>query len=213
MIHALHGAVGMADDWKGILPEARMWNLWALLENGEKSLAEAGEIIASEAQDGETLIGYSMGGRLALHALLSKKCQWGNAIIISAHPGLKEEREARLQSDEKWASLAEDDWTLFLERWNKQSVLNGPQFDWPDRAELRSHQHEIAKSFRCWSLGSQDDLRPRLREITCPVRWIVGEQDEKFTSLARETVPLIQNATLEVVLGAGHRVPWEESIF
>ena len=76
MIHALHGAVGMAGDWEGILPQARMWNLWTLLERGEVSLAEAGDMIASEAQDGDSLIGYSMGGRLALHALLSVKCQW-----------------------------------------------------------------------------------------------------------------------------------------
>lgn len=213
MIHALHGAVGMADDWKELLPEARMWNLWTLLGKGEISLAEAGELIATEAQDGDALIGYSMGGRLALHALLSKKCQWGSAVIISAHPGLKDGRAARLESDQKWASLAENDWSLFLEKWNAQSVLSGPNPDWPDRAELLSHQHEVAKSFRCWSLGSQEDLRLRLSEITCPVRWVVGEQDKKFTKLAREAVPLILNASLEVIPGVGHRVPWEKKLF
>ena len=122
-------------------------------------------------------------------------------------------REERLQSDQKWADLAENDWPFFLEKWNAQAVLNGPEPNWSDRAELLSHQYEVSKSFCCWSLGSQEDLRPRLCEIACPVRWIVGEEDKKFASLAREAVPLIPNASLEIIPGVGHRVPWEKNLF
>lgn len=208
MIHALHGSVGMAEDFHEILPEARAWNLWELLTQGEISLAEAGARIASEAQDGDALVGYSMGGRLALHALLSGKCQWGKVIIISAHPGLKKGHEERLQSDRDWATLAENDWPHFLKKWNDQTIL-GSSPAWGERSKLVPFQKEVARSFRCWSLALQENLRSRLGEITCPVRWIVGEHDLKFLELAQEVVPLIPDAKLEVIPNAGHRVPWE----
>ena len=208
MIHALHGAVGMPEDWEGILPQAHAWNLWEMLSVDERSLAEAGEIIARGAADGDSLIGYSMGGRIALHALLSGQCEWKEAVIISAHPGLASGRKERLKADATWADLALSDWAGFLEAWNSQSVLSGPDSAWPDRFSLVSCQEEISRSFRCWSLGTQDDLRPYLHRIECPVRWIVGEDDEKFLTLAREVVPLIPKGTLEVIPATGHRVPW-----
>ncbi|MGC6427649.1 MAG: alpha/beta fold hydrolase [Akkermansiaceae bacterium] len=209
MIHALHGAVGMAKDWKEILPEAHAWDLWGMLSTGERPLAEAGEIIARAASDGDTLVGYSMGGRIALHALLSGQCRWQEAVIISAHPGMTSGREERLQSDQDWADFAEEDWVNFLRDWNDQAVLSGPEPTWPSRDRLVARRMEVARSFRCWSLGAQDDLRPFLPRISCPVRWIVGEKDEKFVKLAEEAVSLIPDAVLEVVPNAGHRVAWE----
>ncbi|MGJ8696078.1 MAG: alpha/beta fold hydrolase [Verrucomicrobiaceae bacterium] len=205
MIHCLHGAVGMAEDWKSLGHEGV--DLWNLLEEGECSLAEAGERIAEGAEDGDRLMGYSMGGRIALHALLSGRCEWKEAVIYSAHPGLLEGREERVETDERWARLAEEDWGRFLEEWNGQGILGGEP-DWGDRLKLVERRKEVARSFRCWSLGRQEDLRSRLGAIRCPVRWVVGEKDEKFVRLAEEVVPLIPEGRLEVVRGAGHRVPW-----
>ncbi len=213
MIRSLHGAVGMAQDWDQF-PDHHGLNLWALLENGEVPLEEAGHQIARDASDGDTLIGYSMGGRLALHTLLSGECAWKEAIIISAHPGLLSGHTERLAADEKWARLAESDFPAFLDQWNAQSVLKGTPPDWPDRASLIHRRHEIAHSFRCWSLGAQADLRPRLSQITCPVRWLVGEHDHKFTALAQEAVPLLKKGTLQIIPATGHRIPWEtQSLF
>lgn len=208
MIHVLHGAVGMPEDWEKVLPHAQAWNLWEMLSIDERSLAEAGEIIARGSADGDTLVGYSMGGRIALHAILSGQCRWKEAVIISAHPGLRDGKAERLKSDAAWAELATSDWPAFIREWNSQSVLSGPEPDWPDRAALESRQEEVSRSFRCWSLGAQEDLRPYLSRIECPVRWIVGEEDKNFLSLAREVVPLIPKATLEVIPATGHRVPW-----
>lgn len=208
MIHALHGSVGMAKDWQSILPQAHAWDLWDMLADDERTLVEVGEMIARGAADGDTLVGYSMGGRIALHALLSGQCQWKEAVIISAHPGLIEGKEERLRNDLAWADLVESNWADFLKKWNGQPVLSGPEPDWPGRGILASRQKEVARSFRCWSLGLQVNLRAHLGRIKCPVRWIVGAEDEKFLTLACEAVDLIPNATLEVVPGTGHRVPW-----
>ena len=50
-----------------------------------------------------------------------------------------------------------------------------------------------------------------MKEITCPVLWLTGERDEKFTALAREAVPLLAHGQHEVMPAVGHRLPWEAS--
>ena len=69
---------------------------------------------------------------------------------------------------------------------------------------------EIARSFIDWSLGAQSDLTPLLPSIICPVAWIAGEYDPKFTDIARTAVPLIPRGSLHVIDHAGHRVPWQQ---
>jgi len=99
MIWGLHGAVGMAEDWD-VFGEIQGVDLWSFLKEGEMSLDEAGQKVAEMASDGDTLVGYSMGGRIALHAL--GKRQWKKVIIVSAHPGLESAHQERLKNDECW---------------------------------------------------------------------------------------------------------------
>lgn len=60
-----------------------------------------------------------------------------------------------------------------------------------------------------WSLGKQDDLRRRLKAVSCPVLWITGSRDSKFTTLGAGTAGLLRNGRHAVLEGAGHRAPWE----
>jgi len=199
MIWGLHGAVGMAEDWD-VFGEIQGVDLWSFLKEGEMSLDEAGQKVAEMASDGDTLVGYSMGGRIALHAL--GKRQWKKVIIVSAHPGLESAHQERLKNDERWAGRALGDWDRFLEEWNSQGVFSGSVPDWGDRIRLRSRAQEVARSFRCWSLGTQR----RFEEFEGPVTWVVGARDEKFVTLAGQ----LEGVDLVVVSGAGHRVPWEK---
>ena len=60
-----------------------------------------------------------------------------------------------------------------------------------------------------WSLGVQEPLWERLKEIKIPVLWIVGGRDGKFRQLGERAVSLLPNAELIIEEAAGHRVPWE----
>ncbi|MCX6865074.1 MAG: hypothetical protein NTV46_02435, partial [Verrucomicrobia bacterium] len=76
--------------------------------------------------NGRALLGYSMGGRLALHALLEENPPWQAAIIVSAHPGLEAEaeRETRRTADAAWAHQAlTGNWQEFLAAWDAQPML------------------------------------------------------------------------------------------
>lgn len=224
----LHGAVGLAADWRGVGKQlaargigSRAVDLWRFLDCCPMPLAELGEALGAEAAgevfrgSGRILVGYSMGGRLALHTLLADPKPWQAAVIISAHPGLEDEGEsaARRAADADWASRAlTGDWASFLHDWNTQPVLASAEMD-DTRARasrLAQRRREIARSFVDWSLGAQKPLWDRLSEIDIPVLWITGAEDAKFTALAQRAVSLMPNAAHHALENAGHRVPWQQ---
>ena len=222
MIWALHGAVGMAADWREFaaslpaeLQGVRRLDLWRFLDCCPMPLGKFGNTLAEEVKridPAPTLVAYSMGGRLALHALLAQPDLWKAAVIVSAHPGLSEEsdRVERRKKDAEWSTAAlKGEWSDFLRKWNAQDVL-GDTGDMADRAVLKTRRASIARSFVDWSLGAQADLVPQLDKITCPVLWLTGARDAKFTDIAQNAVSRMPNAKHQIIPDCGHRVPWEK---
>lgn len=215
MIYALHGAVGSPSDWHGLEPEGELFkavNLWRFLECCPMSLNAFGAALNEEnTSEDSVLLGYSMGARLALHALLDKASRWSKAILVAPHTGFSSEvdRSARRSQDAEWASLAlSGDWGVFIEKWNAQSVFADAQS--LDRHHLKVWRKQIARSLIDWSTGAQEDLIDRLSEIEIPVLWLTGERDSKFTQVAELAVPRMKNARHVVMPGVGHRIPWED---
>lgn len=210
----LHGAVGQAADWQGFAVPGwavKRVDLWRFLECCPMPLAGFGRALNAEAAataGKKVLVGYSMGARLALHALLDRG-PWDAAVLVAPHPGLESEpeRTERRESDAVWASRAlSGDWADFLAAWNAQPVLADSGARPPLSANRR---REVARSFIDWSLGAQEPLWDRLGEIPCPVLWCTGERDGKFTRLAERAVAHLEKGERWVAPGAGHRVPWD----
>ncbi|NNC89577.1 MAG: alpha/beta fold hydrolase [Akkermansiaceae bacterium] len=215
----LHGAVGMAADWE-VVPEEpgdRRVDLWKYLASEGLSLEAFAERFGEEVaavDEAPVLVGYSLGGRLALHCLLAHPDLWRAAVIVSAHPGLRGDRLRleRMADDAQWAGKAlTSGWGKFLAEWEAQEVFRGPERErqLADRAALEPDRQAVARGFMEWSLGKQADLRERFGGIPCPVLWVTGGRDEKFTGLAKAAVPLLAQGRHEIVPDAGHRVPWD----
>ena len=220
----LHGAVGMAADWRGFsVPgwSVKRVDLWRFLDCCPMSMPEFGRALNREAESGrrktsgkQVLVGYSMGARLALHALLERG-PWDAAVLIGPHPGLEaeEERASRRASDAEWASVAlSGEWMDFLRKWEAQPVLRrtpdaGMQM--ADHGSLSIRRREVARSFIDWSLGAQEPLWGRLGEISCPILWCVGELDAKFRALGERATTLIPDVEFWAAPGTGHRLPWD----
>ena len=226
----LHGALGETTDWRLLSERVSSegvavfpLDLWRFLCCEPVDPGRFGELLnalvrpssANAPPTRRILLGYSMGGRLALHALLSENGHpWDAAIIVSAHPGLEEneERVARRKADAEWAALAHSgDWTELLERWNAQPVFSaaGPMRPIADRSGLVRQRREVARGFVAWSLGAQEPLWNRLPEIDIPVLWVAGGRDEKFRALGERAAASMPRGRLSIAAGAGHRVPWE----
>jgi 2-succinyl-6-hydroxy-2,4-cyclohexadiene-1-carboxylate synthase len=222
----LHGAVGRAADWRGLAKQlaaaaisTRAVDLWRFLDCAPLALPEFGKALNAEAAgaafrgSGRALLGYSMGGRLALHALLETGHPWQAAVLVSAHPGLDSAaaRADRLEADALWATQAfAGDWAQFLHAWNAQPVLGTTAIrDAQGANSLVTRRREVARSFMDWSLGAQQPLWQRLAAINIPVLWVAGARDDKFLALAERAASLSPHARLAVAPACGHRVPWE----
>lgn len=222
----LHGAVGVAADWRGMAKclaaasiSSRAVDLWRFLEDLPVTMPDFGKALNADAGgetfrgSGRALLGYSMGGRLALHSLLEKNHPWQAAVIISAHPGIESAAEAaaRVTADSAWALQAfGGDWQEFLRAWSAQALFGTAAIrdDQAARA-LVTRRREVARSFVEWSLGGQAPLWDRLAEITIPVLWVAGADDEKFLALAERAAKHSPRARVAIAPACGHRVPWE----
>lgn len=222
----LHGAVGLAADWRGLAKQlaasgigTRAVDLWRFLDCCPMPLPDFGKALNADASgevfrgSGRALLGYSMGGRMTLHALLDNDHPWQAAVIVSANPGLENENERadRRAQDAEWASRAlTGNWQQFLDAWNAQPVLANTTIRDPQASgRLMQRRREIARSFVDWSVANQQPLWDRLPEIKIPVLWIAGENDPKYLALAERAVSLIPKARLAIAPSSGHRVPWE----
>lgn len=216
---ALHGNLGTVDDWLGhdfFHGQIEALDLWTEAHRGLGLEAWAENFCARVRDQHNTdekpwLAGYSLGGRLAMHAMAVAPTLWAGAVILSAHPGLADEaeRELRRQRDAEWAEKARGGhWREFLAQWNAQSVLAGdPGAAFFDRQRhLDSRRESVARAFELWSLGNQCDLTDRLTSCHFPVLWLTGSDDSKFTEFGAALSKKLLNGEHRVLDGCGHRI-------
>ena len=178
MIRTLSGFLGLPSDWD-FLP-------WP-----------------HSPSEGDILLGYSMGGRLALQLLEERKYRC--AVIVSA--GLNTHDEERRKRDEEWAKRFEsDDWAALMRDWNAQPVFGGHLLE---RREEDYDRGELARELREWSPAVL--APPRLERIETPVLWVAGERDVKYAQIAKRAVERLPNGGIWICPDAGHRVPWEQT--
>jgi 2-succinyl-6-hydroxy-2,4-cyclohexadiene-1-carboxylate synthase len=176
-------------------------------------LAGAAEALAQEVGPA-TYIGYSMGGRLALHVAAARPDVVERLVLVSASPGIADPaaRAARRAADDRLADEIERDGVdAFLERWLALPLFARlPTNSAGIEERRRNTAGGLASSLRLAGTGAQASLWHRLDELTMPVLLVVGEHDAKFRAIATEMATAIPDATIEVVAGAGHVVHLEQ---
>ncbi|GAB1542193.1 2-succinyl-6-hydroxy-2,4-cyclohexadiene-1-carboxy late synthase [Scytonema sp. NUACC21] len=169
------------------------------------------------------LVGYSMGGRLALYLTLHFPHYFPKVVLESASPGLATEAEQveRVKRDEQIArklerSVARDDFETFLSNWYKQaifgSIKNHPQFRLLIESRLQNNPIELVKSLRLMGTGCQPSLWEKLKENTNPLLLLAGEYDEKFININKEMAKVCKLCQLEVINNAGHNIHFENTL-
>ena len=206
-------AAGVAQRYRAIAPDIRGHGTASAAE--PVTLAAVLADIDGLAPDAFTLAGYSMGGRIALHAALAMPARVERLVLIGASPGIADpaQRAARRDADE---SLATDLEGLTIEqfarRWARTPILQGLAADAAELAHadrLRNTPAGLAWSLRGLGTGALPSLWDRLGELTMPVTLVSGERDSRFTQVAEMMAGAIPGARVEVVPGAGHAVHLE----
>ena len=167
------------------------------------------------------LIGYSMGGRLALYTALRFPRAAGGLIVIGADPGVAEGAALaeRLTRDEALArQLAgagdEDAFAGWLQRWYAAPLFGGlprrADFDALLRRRLRGRPASLAAALRGLSVAVQPSLWEALPRLRVPALFIAGAEDTKYRGVAERIAALGAPWQAAVCPNAAHAVHIEQ---
>ena len=176
-------------------------------------LAGAGAELAA-ACGGGVLVGYSMGARIALHAILAEPDCASAVVLVSGTAGIADDaaRSTRRAADAALAArILELGTGPFIEEWLAQPMFAGlPRSD-ADRALRATNRPEsLARSVLRLGQGVQEPLWDRLGRIARPVTVIAGSDDPRYAEEAVRIAAVVQRGSSTVIAGAGHAVHVQE---
>lgn len=225
----LHGFTGTTRTWEEVIsslaPSIEILTV-DLLGHGEsdKLQEEKRYFVEEQVQDLHllfqqlglehfTLVGYSMGGRLAL----AYACEYGVDCLIleSSSPGLNDE-EARIQRKVADIKLAEkilkDGVLAFTNYWEEiplfdsQKRLSAEKKQQIREERLSQSAVGLSNSLKGFSTGVQPSLWKKLDSLNFPVILLTGELDKKFCEIAKKMKALLRNADWKIINDVGHAI-------
>ncbi len=164
-------------------------------------------------------IGYSMGGRLALHFSFLHP-QFVEALVLeSSSPGLKTEEE-RLKRRETDLALADrimkNGIESFVDYWEEIPLFSSQKkLPEPVQNEIRNQRLGqsplgLANSLKGMGTGAQPSWWNKLNTLPFPVTLLVGGKDEKFIRIAKEMKETNPDFQIKTILDTGHAIHVEE---
>jgi 2-succinyl-6-hydroxy-2,4-cyclohexadiene-1-carboxylate synthase len=204
---------GLGERYRALAPDIR--GHASASDRQPVTLAAVIDDVAALTPGPFTLVGYSQGGRIALHVALALPDRVTRLLLIGASPGIEDaaERAERRAADARLAEEVESMTTEeFARQWAQTPILSDIP---PDIAamshqdRLRSTPQGLASALRGLGTGSLPSLWERLPELRMPVALVTGERDTKFTALAHEMAARIPDVSVTIVPGAGHAVHLE----
>ena len=233
----LHGFLGTHSDWGRVLdawphdaPRPAQVLTPDLPGHGRTPLDAASEISyagwiawldayldAAQAHGPGVLVGYSLGGRLALAWAARHPERVQGLYLLAAHPGLRDfqARAHRLALDEQRARVIRTAGLVsFLADWYDQPLF---ALRWRPRAKAALVAHRarqdaaaMAAVIAGLSPGRQPPLWDALAGLASRIGYVAGRWDVKYTALAQRLVAIRPPLRRIVVIErAGHLLPYD----
>lgn len=213
----LHGFLGSSGDWRHDPALFADWpQLWVDLPGHGASVdclcdgfaglnALLTATLAHEGVVDYWMVGYSLGGRVAMYHACQHPVGLQGIIVEGGNPGLstEHERQQRRRADEQWAArFADEPLRQVLADWYQQPVFAG--LSDRTRAKLidqrsRNNPAALSAMLRNLSLGAQPPLYQALAQLPTPFHYLCGERDSKFQAIARDL-----GAPYHLIPDAGH---------
>ncbi|WP_416669251.1 2-succinyl-6-hydroxy-2,4-cyclohexadiene-1-carboxylate synthase [Egbenema bharatensis] len=167
-----------------------------------------------------SLVGYSMGGRLALYLALHFPAYFSKVVLESASPGLKTvaERADRLRKDQQLAqtlrTLEVEGFPDFLTNWYQQPIFadiqQHPAYGKMLERRLQNDPRDLAQALDGLSPGRQPALWEQLSHNALPMLLLVGALDQKFVRINRAMAEQSPALTLQIIDRCGHTLHLEQ---
>lgn len=223
----LHGLLGSQQDWQAVLdrlqnfPQIRPLTIDLPLHGASEHIA-CRDFAHARALIHQTilhyignqpfyLVGYSLGGRLALdYALNANNPQLKHTILEGANIGLATdaERQARWQNDHQWAERFRNEPIVkVLNDWYQQAVFTN--LDRHKRSNLiekrqNNNRSAVATMLEATSLAKQNYFLPSLSETKSNITFFIGEYDRKFRKIVSDN-----KLNHQLIPNAGHNTHYE----
>lgn len=232
----LHGFLGEGRDWEAFsaafLESSPQWQVvmidlpghsdevadW-ICPSADEFSQVLRDLVAAEGWGTAGIAGYSLGGRLGLHAALSFPEVFPVFIGISTTAGIDDEAERarRIEFDSALASRLRSgtDFAGFLHEWWHQPVFASPARDSGDVENFVTSRQlrnplRMAACLETWSSGRMLSQWSGLTDYPGRALLLSGDADGKYTTIAARMHSVFQNAEQICIAGAGHQLLLEK---
>ncbi len=196
----LHGFLGCPEDWHGVTKDLSHPFTAPSLEN-------------IEVLEGSVLVGYSMGGRIALSLAAEAPKKFAGLVLIGSHPGIPDDQKPMRRAFEaQWLKVFR---TLpkekALELWYAQKMFDNLRTHAAYSSMLKRRletptSHDLLKTY---SLADQPNYFDKLPDL--PITYIYGEKDRKYANIAKRLKEKYPRISLAGIEDCGHAVHLEKS--
>ncbi len=177
-------------------------------EHDDADLIDAAALLVEAGENGH-YVGYSMGGRMLLHAALLFPEHFRSLTLVGVTAGIDDgaERAKRMVADDQLAERMESEGLeSFIDFWLGLDLFSSLPAEAAGRDErLTNRVAGLASSLRQCGTGSQYPLWRWLEHLHVPVQVIAGASDAKFTALGQRMVEALPNGQFASAPG-GHAV-------
>jgi len=205
--------------WSPVIERIRRRYRAAALDHRAHDLEGRLAEIERAAPPGAVLVGYSLGGRLALRGALRAADESGRfsaLATVGTSAGLDDprERERRRAADEQLGAWIErSPITAVVDRWERTPALAGqaPELVAAQRADrLRHAPRDLARLLRSAGQGAMEPVWDSLTALEIPLLALAGERDRGYLAAAERMAALAPRGRVRTIAGAGHAAHLEQ---
>ena len=188
---------------------------WAAVADrlGERYPSVLLERADEEPEPGALPVGYSMGGRILLHAALAEPERWPALVLVGVSAGV-DDPPARRRADEELAAWVErrpiED---VVARWEEQPVFATQTDDLVAAQREGRLAHDpaaLARMLRTYGQGVMPSVWDRLEGLAVPVLLLAGALDEKYAAAGERKASLLPRGRFRTIPRTGHAPQLED---
>lgn len=214
----LHGFWGQPSDWNAVLRRlplgASVWvpDLYELGPQSPQHTIEQwvehfhDELERRFSSEPVQVVGYSMGGRLALNAVVANPKRFSRVLLVSAAPFAHEPVGTRRQWEQDWKlRFQNESWDQLAKSWQDQPIFKNSLPE--DRRQTPELRTMLGLSLVNWSLTRHTFDEAQVKLLPPTVEWLFGALDQKYMEIAKLLRNLPVQGQIKLIENAGHRIP------